>query len=231
MTPETEAEGGLRNIVAAIASTLRPSAMIAFPPLSATLLPCTVPLPGALLLPSPLLLPRGCLLPRTLRLLLLPDLLGGLCLLLLRPLLLSLLLDPLLLLLRLLSLLLDPLLLRLRLLSLLLGPLLLRLRLLSRLLRGLLGPLLLRLLSGLCALLRLLLLSARLRCLRLSLRALLLCRWPRALGLLTLLLFRRIALFFPLLVLLRVCRDNRPEKQKQGSGTGSSNELHSNGLH
>jgi hypothetical protein len=191
--------------------------MIAFPPLSATLLPCTVPLPGALLLPSPLLLPRGCLLPRTLRLLLLPGLLGGLCLLLLRPLLLSLLLDPLLL--------------RLRLLSLLLGPLLLRLRLLSRLLRGLLGPLLLRLLSGLCALLRLLLLSARLRCLRLSLRALLLCRWPRALGLLTLLLFRRIALFFPLLVLLRVCRDNRPEKQKQGSGTGSSNELHSNGLH
>src|ERR1035437_8919214 len=117
LTPETEAEGGLRNIVAAIASTLRPSAMIAFPPLSATLLPCTVPLPGALLLPSPLLLPRGCLLPRTLRLLLLPDLLGGLCLLLLRP--------------RLLSLLLDPLLLRLRVLSLLFGPLLLRLLLLS----------------------------------------------------------------------------------------------------
>jgi hypothetical protein len=27
---------------------------------------------------------------------------------------------------------------------------------------------------------------------------------------------------------LRIRRDNHPEKQKQGSGTGGSNELHSN---
>ena len=74
-----------------------------------------------------------------------------------------------------------------------------------------------------------LLLSACLRLLRLSLRALLLCGWQSTLLLPTLLLFR-LALFFVLLVVLRVRRDNRPEKQQQGSGTGSSNELHSNRL-
>jgi hypothetical protein len=50
--------------------------MLAFPPLSATLLPCTVLLPGALPYPPPLLLPCGCLLLRTARLLLWPGLLG-----------------------------------------------------------------------------------------------------------------------------------------------------------
>jgi hypothetical protein len=154
-------------------------------------------------LPSPLLLPRDCLLLGTLRWLLLPDLL------LLRTLLLSLL--DLLLLLRLLSLL-DPLLL-LRLLG-LLDPLLL-LRLL-----GLLDPLLLlRLLSRLDPLLLL-------RGLRLPLRALLLCGWWSTSLLLSLLLFR-LGLVLALLVLLR-CGDNRPEKQKQGRGTGSCNESHGN---
>ena len=157
--------------------------MIAVPPLSAILLPCTMPLPAALLLPSALLLPRDCLLLRTLRLLLLPGLLRTLDLLLLRPLLLSLL---------------DPLPLWLPLLS-LLDPLLLWLLLLS-----LLDPLLL-------------LLSACLRSLRLSLSVLLLCGWRRSLLLPTLLLLFRLALFFILLVALRVRRDNRPEKQKQGS--------------
>ncbi|SPF50801.1 hypothetical protein SBA4_4520003 [Candidatus Sulfopaludibacter sp. SbA4] len=73
---------------------------------------------------------------------------------------------------------------------------------------GLLGPLLLRLWSGLRALLLLL---------RLSLRALLLC---------ALLLFRRLALIFLLLLVLRVRRDRRPEKQEERSGSGNSNELH-----
>jgi len=113
------------------------------------------------------------------------------------------------LLLRLLLRLLGPLLLWLLLLR-LLGPLLL----LRSLLLRLLGPLLLWLLSGLSVLLLLRLplrlLSACLRLLRLFL--------PRF----------RFALFFLLLVVLRVRRDNRPEKQKQGSATGSSNELHSN---
>jgi type VI protein secretion system component VasK len=97
-----------------------------------------------------------------------------------------------------------------------LGPLLLRLLWLS-----LLGPLLLRLLSGL---LLLLLCVLCLRPLRLCLRALLLCGWPRTLLWLALLLFR-LGLFF--LLVLRVRRDNRPEKHKQGSGTDSSKELHS----
>ena len=219
LVPEREAEGGLRNEVTAIASTLSPSAVVGFPVLRTTLLPCTVFLPAALLYPSPLLLPRGGLLPRTLRLPLLQSRLGTLRLLLLglwpRSLLGPPLLRLLLLLLSALSLLLlrplrlrllSPLLpwllsglcaLRLRLLLLLLSALRLLLRLL---LLRLLSPLLLRLLSGLCAL--------RLR-------------------LLTLLLFR-LALFFVLLVVLRVRRDNHPEKQKQGSGTGSSNDLHSN---
>jgi hypothetical protein len=73
LTPEIEAEVGLRNVVAAIASTLRPAAMFLIPMLSATLLPRTLPPPGTLLLPSTLLLPRACLLLGTLRLdLLLP---------------------------------------------------------------------------------------------------------------------------------------------------------------
>jgi hypothetical protein len=168
-------------------------------------------------------------------------------LLLLRPLLLSL-LDPLLLRLLLLGLL-DPLLLRLLLLSLLdpllllrllllglLDPLLLRLLLLGLLdLLLLLRPLLLSLLDPL--LLRLLVLSLLdpllLRLLVLSLldllllRVLLLCGWPRALRLSTLVRFR-FTLFFVLLFVLRVNRDNRREKQKQGSGTCSSSELHCN---
>lgn len=49
LTPEIEPEAGLRNVVAAIASTLHPGAMLAFPPLSTTLLPCTDPPPAALL--------------------------------------------------------------------------------------------------------------------------------------------------------------------------------------
>jgi hypothetical protein len=58
--------------------------MLAFPPSSATLLPCTVLLPAALTHPPALLLPRGCLLPRTARLLLWLRLPGTLRLLLLR---------------------------------------------------------------------------------------------------------------------------------------------------
>ena len=77
--------------------------------------------------------------------------------------------------------------------------------------------------------LALLLLSARLRLLRLSLGALLLCGRRRTLRLPGLLLFRLAPIFF-LLVVLRVRRDNRPEKQIQGSGTGSSNEFHGNRL-
>jgi hypothetical protein len=70
----------------------------------------------------------------------------------------------------------------------------------------------------------------RLLWLRLLGPLLLLLLWlllPRLLG--PLLRFR-LALFFLLLVVLRVRRDNRPEEQKQGSGTGSSNILHSNRL-
>jgi hypothetical protein len=47
VTPEIETEAVLRNVVTAIASTLRPRAMLAFPVLSTTLLPGTVPLPAA----------------------------------------------------------------------------------------------------------------------------------------------------------------------------------------
>src|ERR1022692_1834876 len=49
LTPETEIVGVLRNVVTAIASALRPGAMIAVPIAIATLLPCTVPLPAAAL--------------------------------------------------------------------------------------------------------------------------------------------------------------------------------------
>jgi hypothetical protein len=102
--------------------------------------------------------------------------------------------------------------------------------LLRLLLLRLSGPLWLRLLCGLSgALLPLAVLSALfLLPLWLSLRALLLCGWRSSLPP-TLLLFRP-ALFFVLLVLLRVRGDSPPKKQKQHGGTGSSNELHSNGL-
>lgn len=49
LTPEMEIEAGLRNVVTAVASTLRPGAMLAFPPLSTILLPCTMFLPAAAL--------------------------------------------------------------------------------------------------------------------------------------------------------------------------------------
>ena len=81
VTPERKTEAVLRNVVTAIAPTLRPGAMIAGPVLCAILLKCAMPLPGALLLPSPLLLPRDCLLLGTLRLRLLPGLRGTLLLL------------------------------------------------------------------------------------------------------------------------------------------------------
>jgi hypothetical protein len=203
--------------------------MLAVPLLRATLLPGSSPLEAALRRPGALLLPGDGLLPRTLRSLLLPGLLGSLCLLLrlLNPLLLRL-LGPLLLL-RLLGLLL-PLLRLLGLLPLLrlLGPLLL-LRLLSPLLLrllllGLLGALSLLLL--LLLLLRLLSPLLLLRLLGLSLSALFL-RGGCSLLSLTLLRFR-FSLLILLLVLLRVRWNNRPEKQTQGSGTSNANELHCN---
>ena len=191
--------------------------MLAFPLSSTTLLPCTLLAPGALLYPSPILLPNGCLLPRTLRLLLLPGLLGTLCLLLLRPSLRSLLGTLCLLLLR-------------PLLRSLLGTLCLLL--LRPLLLSLLGTLLLRLPSRLSTplilWLHLSLLLARLGLLRLSLRLLVLCGWRSSFWP-TLLLFR-LALSFILLVALRVRWDYRSEEQKESGGTGSSNELHDNGL-
>jgi len=124
--------------------------MIAVPVLRPILLKRTVPLPGAMLCPSPLLLPRHRLLLCALRLLLLPGLLGTLCLRLLRPLPLRLGRLRVLLWLRLLG----ALLLLWLLLTRLLGPLLLRLgRLRVLLLLRLLGTLLLRLLSRSCVLL------------------------------------------------------------------------------
>ena len=50
LTPEIEAEAFLRNVVAAIASTLRPGAMIVVPIAIAILLPCAMPLPATALL-------------------------------------------------------------------------------------------------------------------------------------------------------------------------------------
>ena len=73
LTPEIGTVAVLRNVITAIASTLRPGAMLAVPLLSTTLLPCAMRLPAALLLPAPLLLPRDCLLPRALLLLSLLD--------------------------------------------------------------------------------------------------------------------------------------------------------------
>ena len=84
LTPERETEAVLRNVVTAIASPLRPGAMLAGPVLRTILLQRTMPLPGAVFCPSPLLLPRDCLLLGTLWLLvLLRSRLGTLGLLLL----------------------------------------------------------------------------------------------------------------------------------------------------
>ena len=270
--PEIEIELGFRNVVTAVASTLRPGAMIAIPVLRTILLPGTMALPAAALCPSPLMLPRDCLLPRALRLLLLSLLgvllLGLLLLSLLGALLLGLLLlsllGALLLGLLLLSLLgvlllgllllslLDALLLGLLLLS-LLGALLLGLLLLSLLGMLLLGLLLLSLLDALllgllllslldALLLGLLLLSLLgvllLGLLLLSLLGVLLLGLL-LLGLLGMLLLRllrlcgllfRLGLFFVLLFVLCVHRNNGREKQKQGSDTGRSNKSHSNVL-
>ena len=92
-----------------------------------------------------------------------------------------------------------------------LSSLLLWLRLLPSLLLGLSGTLSLLLL------------------LRLGPLPLLLCGSRRTIVLLILTLLN-LALFLVLLVALRVCGDNRPEKQKQGRGTGSSDKLHGNRL-
>ena len=55
---ETEIEGGLRNVVTAVASALLPGAMVGRPVSGAILLPGVLRLPtAALLYPSPLLLP------------------------------------------------------------------------------------------------------------------------------------------------------------------------------
>jgi hypothetical protein len=195
--------------------------MIAVPVLRPILLKRTVPLPGAMLCPSPLLLPRHRLLLCALRLLLLPGLLGTLCLRLLRPLPLRLGRLRVLLWLRLLG----ALLLLWLLLTRLLGPLLLRL--------GRLRVLLLRLLG---ALLLWLLLPRLLRALLLRLGRLRVLLLLRLLGTLLLrLLSRSCVLLLRLLVLLlsalqsRVRRDNRPDKQKQGGGARCSNQLHSDG--
>jgi hypothetical protein len=247
VAPEVEIEAGLRNVVTAIASTLRPGAMVALPVLSAISLPGVVPLPAAAVLPSCLRLPRSRLLLRALRLLLLAGLLDRFLLLLLLPSLLDRFLLP-----RLLPGLLGCLVLRLlmsllsclvlRLLMSLLSSLVLRLLLpglLGRLpLRDLLMSLLdlrFRRLSALCVLwgLRPLwwLLCARLwllwLCLgaRLWLRACRRCSCACRRGLLrpALLLFRLALL---LLLVLCVRRHNHHEKQKHGRGAGSSNELH-----
>ena len=197
VTAEIETEAGLRNVVAAIASTLRPAAMITCPASSTILLPGALPLPGTLLCPSALLLPGDGLLPvaerRLLDLTVRLPLLGLLDPLLLVPLLLLRLLNPLL-----------PL--RLLLLRLLSG-----LRLLNRLLGA--SPFTLLLLPALLLLL-----------LRLPLRMLLLRgrRFPLAPTLLPFWL----AILFIVPVLLRVPGDSGPEKQQQSNGAHSSNELH-----
>ena len=83
-TPEGEIIGRLRNVVAAIASTLRPVAMVAAPVMIATLLEIGMRLPGAIPGPSALLLPRSRLRSGALRLLLLSGLLNRLSGVLLR---------------------------------------------------------------------------------------------------------------------------------------------------
>ena len=214
-TPEGEIIGRLRNVVATIASTLRPVAMVAAPVMIATLLETGMRLPGAIPGPSALLLPRGCLLAGPLGLLLLAGLLNWL----------------------------GGTLLRLAgLLSWLGGALLLlrfRLGLGTLLLLGLGGALLLlRFRLGLGTLL-LLWLGGALLLLRfwLGLGTLLLLRFRLRLGMLLLCGFRRglllsglrlcrFGLRFLLLFVLRIGRDNRPEKHKNGSGTNNSRDLH-----
>jgi hypothetical protein len=80
--PERNAELLLGDVITAVASPLGPGAMVAGPVLRTILLPGTVPLPSATLLqPAPLLLPGDCLLLCALRLLLLPNRHGAMCLL------------------------------------------------------------------------------------------------------------------------------------------------------
>ena len=203
MTPEEEAEAVLGNIVTSIASALRPSAVLAVPLLSATLLPCPLSLPASLLQPSPLPLPGDRLLLCAAWLRLLPGLLRTrwqlpLLLPLLRLLGLRLLLPlpPL----RLLDLRLLLPVLRLLVLGLLLLLLLLLLPLLCGRLRELSAPVLRPVLMSR---------SVCLRWLRLSLRALLLWR-------------RRCAFLLLTLSVLLVLGNSRSEKQKQGRRTCSS---------
>ena len=106
---------------------------------------------------------------------------------------------------------------------------LMNLLLLPLLLSRLFGPLLWWLGGLSVPLLALVLMSAGLRLLRLLLRARLLRGRRRFLLLPTLLLFR-LTLSLVLLVVLRERRGHRPEKQKQGSGAGNSNDVHSNRL-
>ena len=214
VTPEGEIISRLWNVVAAIASTLRPVAMVAAPIMIATLLKTGMRLPGAIPGPSALLLPIGGLLPGALRLLLLPCLLNRLGGALLRL--------P-------------------GLLSWLGGALLLRFRLclgtLLLLRFGLsLGTLLLlrfRLCLG-TLLLRLSLNTLLLLRFRLGLGTLLL---RLGLGMLLLLCGSRrglpglwFGLRFLLLFVLGVGRDNCPEKHNNGSGTNNSRDLHSHYL-
>lgn len=72
LTSEVEIEASLRDIVTAVAPTLRPGAMVGGPVFGASLLPVIASLPAPALYPSPLLLPASCLLLRPLRLHLLP---------------------------------------------------------------------------------------------------------------------------------------------------------------
>jgi len=66
---EVQIEAVLRDVVAAVTSTLRPGAMVGAPVSRTALLKGVVSLPAALLQPSPLLLPGLRLLPAALRLL------------------------------------------------------------------------------------------------------------------------------------------------------------------
>ena len=232
LIPEGEIEGRLGNVVAAIASTLCPGAVVAGPVVISTLLEISMGLPGAIFGPTPGLLPRRCLLPGPLRLLLLPGLLsrlGGALLRLPGPL--SWLGGALLRLPGLLSWLGGALLRLPGLLSWLGGALLL---LLFRLRLGMLLPLRLRLRLGTLLLLRLRLRLGTLLLLRFRLRlgTPLLLRFRLRLGMLLLCRSRRglpglwFGLRFLLLFVLRDGRDNGPEKHKNGSGTNNSRDLH-----
>lgn len=207
---EIQTEAVLGDVITPIAAALRPGAMVAFPPLGAILLKCAAPLQGTVLFPPTLLLPCNSLVARTLGLPLLPGLLPWL--LRLRGLR-ALLLRWVHLLLRALRLL--PFRLRWpRLLGLLLRRLPLGLLLpglLGRLLRWWSGsstPLFLRCPPRLPAILLL----------RLSLRAPFLIGRPRT--------ALRLALLVLLRILLRVRRNDRPEKQAENACADSSTEFH-----